>query len=162
MISCIFLSIYLLTMPIFKWAIPLTINSYYSHKKRKKIMLRIFKDTYRNVDTAEYCCSTGGFLWIFISCAEYLHAWIWWICVCLNFPWPPVLIYCNPSPISESFNTTPKDSCYEYLLSVQGTSRSRTTFPSLKAPLWARPSPVDTDVEKSSGLSLSCCSSDSP
>lgn len=76
-------------------------------------MLRIFKDTYRNVDTAEYCCSTGGFLWIVISCAEYLHAWIWWICVCLNFLWPPLLIYCDPSPISaprESLNTTPKDS----------------------------------------------------
>ncbi len=112
-------------------------------------MLRIFKDTYRNVDTAEYRCSTGGFLWIVISCAEYLHAWIWWICVCLNFPWPPVLIYCNPSPISESFKT--------WLQRIHATNIScqfrvrpaaEPHFPSLKAPLWARPSPVDTDVEK--------------
>lgn len=97
---------------IFVSTITLTINSCYGHmKRRKKGYSEIH--TYRNVDTAEYSCSAGGFLWIVISCAEHLHAWIWWICVCLNFQRPPVLIYRNPSPIStpwESFNTTPKDS----------------------------------------------------
>lgn len=97
-----------LLLPSFNASIKFSFFSFSSDQ-----MLRIFRDTYRNVDTAEYSCSAGGFQWIVISCAEHLHAWIWWICVCLNFQRPPVLVYRNPSPISaprESFNTTPKDS----------------------------------------------------